>query len=87
MGMKLNIKEASNVVGLTETALRTGIKQGKYSYLRVGRGRGHILLDVDILEAEIKEEAKQNKEKQAQLYEQYKKERCPEIYFKGSILG
>lgn len=55
MGKKLLIKEAANYVGLSEWELRQGIKSGRYPALKVGQGRGKYIVDIDLLEARIKE--------------------------------
>ncbi len=85
MGMRMNIKEAAQKVGLSEWSLRAGIKQGRYSFIKVGMGRGRIFVDIDILEAELKTEAQENKARQAEIYEQYQREHNPEILFVGQL--
>jgi hypothetical protein len=55
MGKKLSIKDAANYVGLSEWELRQGIKSGRYPALKVGQGRGKYIVDIDLLEARIKE--------------------------------
>ena len=85
MGRRLSIKEAAQQVGLSEWSLRTGIKQGRYSFIKVGMGRGRIFVDIDVLEAELEVEAKENKERQAQLYAEYQKEHNPELIFVGEL--
>lgn len=87
MGIMMKIEEAAKATGLTATALRRGIKQGKYPYIKVGNGRGRIFVNIDMLNKAINQEALNNQERQAKLYEQYKNENYPEFNFKGSVLG
>ena len=59
--MKLvQLKEAAKQIGLTPHAIRLGIAVGKYPFVRVGSGRGHIFVDVETLERIITEEALEN---------------------------
>ncbi len=87
MGIRMNLKEAAKTIGLTETALRTGIKQGKYPYIRVGRGRGRLFVDVDLLEETLKREALQNAEQSKHLYNEYQKEHNTEVVYMCDILS
>lgn len=87
MGIKMNIEEAAKATGLAQTALRTGIKQGKYPYIKVGRGRGRIFIDIDLLEEALKKEAQDNQQRQAKIYEQYQREHNPEVVCMGDILS
>lgn len=87
MGIKMNIKEAAQQVGITESGLRTGIKQGKYPYIKVGVGRGRIFVDIDMLNKALELEAQENQKRQAKIYEQYQKEHNPEIVYMGDILN
>ena len=87
MGMRVSTKEAAKITGLSEYSLTCMRKQGIVSYLKIGYGRGRILFDIDVLNAELKKMEQDNKERQAELFEQYKNEKYPEFNFKGSILG
>lgn len=87
MGRRVSTKEAAKIANVTEYAITTWRKQGLISYIKVGYGRGRILFDVDVLNAEIKKMEQDNKERQAELFEQYQKEKYPEFNFKGSIMG
>ena len=60
MGKRVTILQAVELTGLSEYALRTGIKQGKYPYIRVGLGNGKILIDIDLLEQYLQQEAISN---------------------------
>lgn len=88
MGMRVTTKEAAKITGISEYSLTCMRKRGVISYLKIGlSSRGRILFDIDVLNAELKKMEQDNKEQQAQLYEQYQKERYPEFNFKGSVLG
>ncbi len=60
MGQRLGIKAAAAATGLTEYTLRNGIRQGRFPYIRTGLGNGRILIDVDLLEKYLKQEAEDN---------------------------
>lgn len=60
MGKRVTVQEASNITGLTDYALRSGIKQGRYPHIRTGLGRGKILIDIDLLEQYLQQEAVNN---------------------------
>ena len=60
MGKRATIQEATVITGLTEYALRMGIKQGRYPHIRIGLGRGKILIDIDLLEQYLLQEAVDN---------------------------
>ncbi len=60
MGCRVGIKEAAVATGLTEYALRSGIRQGRFPHIRTGLGCGKILLDMDLLEDCLKREALEN---------------------------
>ena len=60
MNRRVTILQAVELTGLSEYALRTGIKQGKYPYIRVGLGSGKILIDIDLLEQYLQQEAISN---------------------------
>ena len=87
MGLRVTTKEASKITGISEYSLTCMRKQGIISYLKIGYGRGRILFDIDVLDAELKKMEEENKEKQAKLFEQYKQDKYPEFNFKGSLLG
>ena len=87
MGLRVTTKEASKITGISEYSLTCMRKQGVISYLKIGYGRGRILFDIDVLDAELKKMEEENKEKQAKLFEQYKQDNYPEFNFKGSLLG
>jgi hypothetical protein len=60
MSKRVNVPQAAQITGLTEYALRLGIKQGRYPHLRTGLGTGKILIDIDLLEQYLEQEAKDN---------------------------
>jgi len=60
MGKRVTILEAVEITGLSEYAIRTGIKQGRYPHIRVGAGNGKILLDVGLFEDYLYREAVSN---------------------------
>ena len=69
--MKLvQIKEAAKQIGLSAYAIRVGIAMGKYPFVRVGTGRGHIFVDVETLEKIIEQEALENQNEAKMLVEQ-----------------
>ena len=86
MGLRVTTKEASKITGISEYSLTCMRKQGVISYLKIGYGRGRILFDIDVLDAELKKMEEENKEKQAKLFEQYKQDKYPEFNFKCSLL-
>ncbi len=49
----LTIKETSAFTGLSEYAIRIGIKNGEYPYFKVGAGRGKILIDLETFLSEL----------------------------------
>lgn len=55
MGRRVNIKEASVAVGLSEWEIRQGIRQGRYPAMKVGTGKGKYIIDIDLLETRIQE--------------------------------
>jgi len=61
MGTKMKIADAARQVGLSEYALRIGCRQGKYPHITIGSGsQKHILIDVDLLEEFLRQEAIEN---------------------------
>lgn len=60
MGKRVGIKEAAELVGLSEWELRQGINTGKYPAMKVGVGKGKYILDIDLLEERIQELMKSN---------------------------
>lgn len=87
MSRMLNLREAAEAVGLSAYALRIKVKQGCYPYIRVGRGRGRIFFNIDMLRAAIEKEQLANMEQQKQIFEDYQRENNPTTVFLGSILG
>ncbi len=86
MGTRVTTKQAAKITGISEYSLTCLRKRGVISYLKIGYGRGRILFDIDVLNAELKEMEQNNKVEQAKLYEEYQKENYPEFSFKGSLL-
>ena len=60
MKLKLTVKEASKRVGLSEYAIRTGIKQGRISHIRTSGDKSKIFIDIALLEETLEQEAKGN---------------------------
>ena len=58
----LTVKEASAITGLTECELRLGAKQGRYPFIRTGKGgaKAPYLFDIDLLNKAIKNLMEQN---------------------------
>jgi len=54
----MTIKQAVVFTGLTEYTLRKGIAEGRYPHIRTsGPGRGRILIDIELLEQYLAQEA------------------------------
>jgi predicted site-specific integrase-resolvase len=54
MSRKLNLKQASEVTGLSYWYLRKAVLEGKIPYIRASEGKkGKIILDHDLLESFI----------------------------------
>ena len=60
MKRKLTVKEASQQVGLSEYAIRMGIKQGRIPHIRTSGSKGKIFIDITLLEEMLKQEAMGN---------------------------
>ncbi|MDL2248372.1 hypothetical protein LJB89_01595 [Tyzzerella sp. OttesenSCG-928-J15] len=62
MGQRMKIPEAAKRVGLSEYALRMGCKRGKYPHITIGSSgaKKRILIDIDLLEQYLEQEAKDN---------------------------
>lgn len=58
----LTVKEAAAATGLKECELRLGAKQGRYPYIRSGKGgrNAPYFFELGLLEKAIKEQAEQN---------------------------
>ena len=58
MGKRLTIKQAVEEIGLSEYVLRSGIASGRFPHIRTsGPGKGRILIDLDLMEQYLKQEA------------------------------
>ena len=60
MGKRVKLCEAAELTGLTEYSLRLGIRQGRYPHIRTGGNSGKILIDIELLERYLEQEATQN---------------------------
>ena len=60
MGKRATISEVSTLTGLSEYALRKGIREGRYPHIRTGIGSGKILVDIELLEEYLAQEARDN---------------------------
>jgi hypothetical protein len=59
MSRRVTISQASKLTGLTEYSLRLGISAGRYPHIRTGGpGKGRILLDIELLEQYLLQDAK-----------------------------
>jgi len=60
MGKRMKIPEAAKYVGLSQYSLTIGIKQGKYPHITIGGNgtRKRYLVDIDLLEQYLEQEAK-----------------------------
>jgi len=58
MSKRVTIAQAVEVIGLTEYTLRKGVAEARYPHIRTsGPGRGRILIDVELLESYLEQEA------------------------------
>ncbi|MCL2773936.1 MAG: hypothetical protein FWD71_11365 [Oscillospiraceae bacterium] len=60
MKKMINIKEASNIFGLSEYEIRIGIKNGRYPFYRIGQKRGKYLIDYELFANELKKASMNN---------------------------
>ena len=54
------IKEAIIETGLSEYAIRLGVRQRRFPYTRIGGIKGKILIDIELLEEYLRQEAEDN---------------------------
>ena len=59
-GRRVGIKEASELLGLSQHALRMGCKRGLFPYFKVGLGKGRIILDLEMLDEAIATQMMEN---------------------------
>lgn len=57
MGKRMTVTEAATVTGLSEYAIRKGIRERRYPHIRTGIGSGRIIIDIALLEAALEREA------------------------------
>ena len=60
MTKRVTIPQASTITGLSEYAIRKGVKERRYPHIRTGLGVGKILIDIDLLEQYLAQEARDN---------------------------
>ncbi|MBE6011328.1 MAG: helix-turn-helix domain-containing protein [Lachnospiraceae bacterium] len=62
MSLRLTVPEAAKQTGISEYSLRMGCKQGRYPHIVIGGigTRRKILIDIDLLEQYLKQEAIEN---------------------------
>ena len=77
MGRRMGVREAAAYTGLSEHAIRIGCKRGIFPYFKVGLGKGHIILDTDMLDEAITSQMLEN-QAQAKIAAQ-----PPEQFFPG----
>jgi len=56
----ITLKEASEETGLSEWALKRGIYNGEYPFLRIGCGKGKFYFDIDLLNEALKNKSIEN---------------------------
>ena len=57
MTKRMTITQAATETGLSEYAIRKGIKERRYPHIRTGLGSGKIISDIELLEAALEQEA------------------------------
>ena len=62
MAKRVNVKEASNLTGLSEYTLRRGAMEARYPHIRIGTPgmRRRLKFDIELLEEYLKQEAIDN---------------------------
>jgi len=60
MTRRVTVPQASTITGLSEYAIRKGVKERRYPHIRTGLGVGKILIDIDLLEQYLAQEARDN---------------------------
>ena len=60
MRKHVDVPQASEIFGLSEYAIRKGIRERRYPHIRTGLGSGKILIDVELLEEYLRQEAEDN---------------------------
>lgn len=88
----LTVKEASNLTGLTEHELRLGAQQGRYPYIRPGKGgaKAPYLFDIDLLNKAIKNLMEQNMKEAKAAFEEAvanMENKPPKLYIAGRPTG
>lgn len=58
--MRVTVSAAAKHIGCSEYAVKTGIKQGRFPYVLLG---GRYLLEVEQIEAVLRQEAEENRRK------------------------
>lgn len=71
MATRVTVSEASKLTGLTEYTPRQRIKQGRFPHIRTSGDRGNVLIDIELLNRYLEQEAIDNindrqEQKQAQ---------------------
>lgn len=82
---RLTLKEAAEMTGLSEYALRMLQKRGQLSFIKVGVGRGRVFFDLDKLNEELEALSEQSKVEQAKAFEQCYAKSHPEILIEGRL--
>ena len=88
----LTVKEASAITGLTECELRLGAKQGRYPFIRTGKGgaKAPYLFDIDLLNKAIKNLMEQNMKDAKEAFEEAvanMEQKPPKLYIAGKPNG
>ena len=85
----LTVKEAAAITGLKECELRLGAKQGRYPYIRTGKGgaKAPYLFDIDLLNKAIKHLAEENMKEAKKAFEENMAQagRSRKLYVAGTV--
>jgi len=60
MKQMLTVKQVAQTIGLSEYTIRTGVSQGRIPYIRTSGNKGKILIDIDLFQRKLEEEAINN---------------------------
>jgi hypothetical protein len=62
------LKNAAELIGLTEWELRTGALSGKYPMMRIGGAHGRMIFDIDLLNERIGELMQENIQEEVETH-------------------
>lgn len=73
MSRRATLEQAAKETGLSFSELYSGVRSGKYPSMRLGGPRGKWIVDLELLEARIKELMQQNVRQENEEISQYGK--------------